>query len=209
MACGDTQAGADPLVLSGIVSQRGVLKFMFSRRGPLLAISLLGLLLAVKTIRGWIFADFVIVATLLLLRGIPEWLAHRYVWHAGRLPFTGIRFKSYVFREHAEHHRVDTPAERFHFSWQAVLLVSAVVFTAGLAIFPEFSLLLSFMVYFYIHLLLYEYCHTVSHSGVRSAFFLFRKVMESHRLHHHRGMAAWNLGLTSTLGDRMFGTYRR
>ena len=51
----------------------------------------------------------------------------------------------------------------------------------------------------------YEWTHLLIHSAYRPRTSYYRRLARNHRLHHHRNERYW-FGVTTNLGDRVFGT---
>jgi sterol desaturase/sphingolipid hydroxylase (fatty acid hydroxylase superfamily) len=129
-----------------------------------------------------------------LLGSLVEYLAHRFYLHARR--------RTRVVRRHRMHHktyvRYSLLSEFFGFFPAAVPFLwlgflggrtTGVAFAAGGAGY----------------VLLVAACHKLSHQAPRWLFWLNPNL---HALHHDRHPRC-NYGITTSLWDRVFGTYRR
>ena len=52
----------------------------------------------------------------------------------------------------------------------------------------------------------YEWTHLLVHTRYRPKSRYYKRLARNHRRHHFRNEDYW-MGITSNLGDRMFGTY--
>lgn len=184
----------------------GAAAFMLSHWGPrLYAVLLLGCI-GLRFYLGWSLLDVLIVAGLVALRGIFEWVLHAYVWHARRLPLLGRVFNP-LSALHARHHKNPADIGAFLFSAPSVLAVF-IVMMAVLVWGLGFSRALTVSMACLIVLAIHEFYHVVAHSDIEPRSPLLRPAVLCHRAHHYRD-ARVCMGVSSILGDKLFGTYRQ
>jgi sterol desaturase/sphingolipid hydroxylase (fatty acid hydroxylase superfamily) len=175
---------------------------------------------AIARVRVWTlsWADAVVVAVSLMLVGVVEWVLHLFLLHAPvesrrmRILKTGVG--------HRQHH-LDPGALEFVLLRPIDTAVFGLLIAAGTAawtvplslLMSEFAtsgsifgpvltgLLLAYLLLFH-----YEWTHLLVHTRYRPKTAYYRRLARNHRLHHYRNERFW-LGVTSNLGDRVFGTY--
>ncbi len=164
------------------------------------------------------WADAVVVAVSLMLVGVVEWVLHLFLLHAPvesrrmRILKTGVG--------HRQHH-LDPGALEFVLLGPIDTAVFGLLIAAGTAAWTvPLSLLMSEFVtsgsifgpvltgllLAYLLLVHYEWTHLLVHTRYRPKTAYYRRLARNHRLHHYRNERFW-LGVTSNLGDRLFGSY--
>lgn len=150
--------------------------------------------------------DGVVFSMFFFGRGIIEWLVHTYVLHARPLPWLRWQCRSALSRMHAEHHKHPSDINTLFFGGKSVLLTTLVMAVTFSMIMPRQELALTLLSTILLNTLLYEWCHLLAHSTITPRSGLFRRLILNHRWHHYQDGQKW-LGVSSTLGDRLFGTY--
>jgi MFS family permease len=185
----------------------GVMRFMLSHWGPRLYTVLLAGCLALRFHLGWSWLDVLIIAGLISLRGILEWVLHAYFWHARRLPLLG-RVVNPLTVLHARHHKNPVDTEALLFSGPSVLVVFVLMMLSLTLALPSFSLALTVSIASLAILMIHEFYHVVAHSDIEPRSVLLRPAVLCHRAHHYID-ASVCMGVSSILGDKLFGTYRQ
>lgn len=187
-------------------SCRGVIRFMLSHGGPRLYTLLLVGCLALRFHLGWSWRDVLVIVALVSVRGILEWVLHAYFWHARRLPLLG-RVVNPLTTLHARHHRNPVDTAALLFSGPSVLAVFALMLLT-LTWLLGFSLALTVSIASLAILMIHEFYHVVAHSPIEPRSPLLRPAVLCHRAHHYTD-ASVCMGVSSILGDKLFGTYRQ
>lgn len=183
------------------------MRFLLASAGPRV---LLGALVLVALLRafsgdGWDLIDLLLIAALVSTRGIFEWLVHAYVLHARPLPTLGVCLHSALSRAHAEHHRNPGQVDGVLFKGRSnMLLVTGMLLVFPL-LFGERGLTLVFTGTLLLGV--YELFHVLAHSGTRLDAGYLAGLVSQHRRHHADNPDAF-YGVSSRLGDRLFGTDR-
>lgn len=153
---------------------------------------------------GW---DGLIFSVVFFGRGIIEWLVHTYILHARPLPWLHWRCRSALSRLHTEHHKNPSDITALFFGGKSVLLTTLVMAATFSMIMPRQELAPSLLMVILLNTLLYEWCHMLAHSSITPSSAYFRRIILNHRWHHYRDSQKW-LGVSSTLGDKLFGTHQ-
>jgi hypothetical protein len=165
-------------------------------------------------------ADAIVVAVGLILIGPVEWVVHQHLFHA---PTTSWRWRRLgTGRRHHLHHDEPDRIEWLLLDARGVtlllgasaLLVAGWAIPVGLAIGlvegdaavgRVVAVWLSGVVVAWAALVHYEWTHLLDHAGYRPSTRRYRRLARRHLYHHHRDDGRW-LGVTSNLGDHLFGT---
>ncbi len=178
-----------------------------------LALAATVLIAARLLVGGWGRGDLIVVAGTLLLTGPIEWIIHNFLLHAPLDSWTTRRLGTGT--GHHQHH-LDPPA----IEWLLLRGVDAAVFVVAFgAVTAAWTLpllavtgsamlgpFLTAWTLAAVGLAHYEWVHLLVHTRYRPRTRYYRRLARNHRLHHFRNEAYW-LGVTSNLGDRVFGTY--
>jgi hypothetical protein len=163
---------------------------------------------------SWDWRDLVVIAGVLGLTPLVEWLIHVVLLHAKPICWRGHRHELLAAREHRAHH--EAPGEL-----DGVLIpVYAVVIFFGLIALTVWSLSFPIhavlggdrlahaatgLVISYAMLAGYEWSHFLIHTPYRPRGRYYRSIWRGHRLHHYKNERYW-FGVTSTLADRALRT---
>ena len=186
--------------------------FAHSGSGRVLAATAAGAVPARLALGRWSPGDGAAAAIGLGLAGPAEWLIHRHLFHA---PADSGRRRAGLGADHARHH-----ADPGDLGWlllspggAVVLLVAA----GGLSTLWSLPLarlvgsghrapvVLTGALTAWWAVGHYEWFHLRCHSRQRPRSARARRRVADHLRHHHRDPGRW-LGVTSSLGDRLFGT---
>jgi hypothetical protein len=151
--------------------------------------------------------DAAIAGGLVAVHPFTEWLIHVYLLHSRPVRVGGRTYDLPAAREHREHHAA--PAELDG------VLVPTHVLRVFLPLIAVVSWLLargrgrdaaSGALTAYAILAAYEWCHFLIHTPYVPRGRLYRAIRRAHRLHHYKNERYW-FGVTSSVGDRVLGTF--
>lgn len=163
-------------------------------------------------IGAWGTGDVIVVVIAVVLVGPVEWLIHRRLFHA---PFDSVRFRRLrTGHRHGLHH--DRPSE---LKWLLLDMRGVLLLMVGVAaVMAVWAIPLSVLVrqswpgplttgvvLAWLALANYEWTHLLIHSRYRPRTGRYRRLVRNHLAHHHRDEDSW-FGVTTNLGDRLFGT---
>jgi sterol desaturase/sphingolipid hydroxylase (fatty acid hydroxylase superfamily) len=143
----------------------------------------------------WVMAGGVVLAGFLSC-GLLEYVVHRWVLHGP---------PSLARRGHAQHHAepralISTPLFVIMTGALALWGLLGLVLPAGLAALLVFGLYAGYNYFALVH-------HQQHHRGKDVACVAYwRRLEQLHHLHHHR--PAVNFGISTTIWDRLFGTFK-
>lgn len=187
---------------------RQAVALMLAQGGPWVLISGIVTCALLRSLSGPLTAwDGVIFTAVFFGRGTIEWLIHTYVLHARPLPLVHWQCHSVLSRMHTEHHRHPGDIDTLFFGGKSLLLVTLVMAAAFSILIPRHELALTLLSVILLNTLLYEWCHMLAHSTITPRSAYFRRIILNHRWHHYRDSQKW-LGVSSTTGDKLFGTYQ-
>ncbi len=168
----------------------------------------LGAALLARVVRGGRIgrADGRALAAIVAAQPFFEWGLHRFLLHAQ--PVTIARRTLDPGASHRGHHRMpdDVAGALLGARYAASDGVGVAVLAAavGSAVAGAAGVLTA-VAAGEVGLLNYEWTHLLSHSGYQPHTAWYRKLRAAHLRHHFRDERA-NFGVSSRLGDRMFGT---
>lgn len=188
-----------------------------TRRSPRILLAGLALAAAARVALGrWGWPDAVAAAAMVAVYPFAEWVIHQHLLHLRPFTWRGREVELVTATAHRAHHEdphdlgmillgpVEAVALLLGLLPLVVLAGCAplalvgvgvplgAAATAGLA---GCALILN-----------YEWTHFVIHTAHRPRTRWFAAVHRSHRLHHFKNEHYWH-GITSTLGDRVLGTF--
>ena len=168
---------------------------------------------------GIVAASLAAVGMVVVLVGPVEWFVHRYLLHASEWSLPRRRLGTGV--AHTEHHRDPDDLRWLFLSGidVAAMVLAFGALCSGWALplglladpgggTPSGTWLVPWLAAWSaatFALLHYEWVHLLVHTRYRPRSGYYRRLVANHRRHHHRNPQRW-LGVTSTLGDRLFGT---
>jgi Fatty acid hydroxylase superfamily len=197
--------------LSAIRSLRQAASLFGRRESPQVFV---GATVATAVARGvlgrWGRRDVVAVSAVLVSRPVAEWVIHRHVLHAR--PFIVRDRVVDIGAAHRRHHRepadLDYVLVAPRYARQYVVVWAALA-AALAAVRPRrrsrLRPTLSGLAAAYASLVAYEWTHFLIHTAWRPRRGWLRRRRAQHRRHHFRNEHYW-FGVTTTAGDRLFGT---
>ncbi len=192
--------------------------FRAARSVQVMAVLIAIAFIARVSVRTWSWVDVGVLAVSVTFVGVVEWVVHLFLLHA---PVDSRRvtvLKTGV--GHRQHH-LDPGALDFVLLGPISTAVFGLLIAVGTAIWTLLLALslsavvgsadvrgpmLTGILVAYFLLAHYEWTHLLVHTRYRSKTAYYRRLARNHRLHHYRNERFW-LGVTSNLGDRVFGTY--
>lgn len=157
---------------------------------------------------AWAINREILTLSLTLLAGIFFWTfleycLHRFIFHfMGESPW--LRHFHYVV--HGMHHAHPTDPSRVIFPPFLGILFGLVIFVLLLPLMP-LDLILGFLSGIAFGYSWYEFMHYASHH-IKWRYSWFKRLKRHHLLHHHSdSFRNKNFGVTTSLWDRIFGTY--
>ena len=201
-------------------TKRGVWRAFFSQSSPRVLTSLVLATFAVRMIVGagsWGWADLLVLLVTALAVGPVEWILHKHLLHAE--PDSWPSRKLGTGGGHRRHH-LDPPAIEWLLlrgtdarqyavaigmttaAWSFVAVSLFGLLVGGQAVLAPMitAVLAAFAALWH-----YELTHLLVHTNYRPKTRYYRTRARHHRRHHFRNENYW-LGITSSLGDRIFHT---
>ena len=184
---------------------RQMLVYFMSGSGGWAMLLLLCSAILMKFHSGWFWWDLPLLAILFSLRGIFEWLNHSLIYHANPLPFTRIRIKSSLWRQHLEHHKDPYDLSRILITYKGAIAPPLLTFLFSYTISRDFDI--SSSLFFSVLVLgcFNEIGHLVCHCRIYHKSDYMKRFVAFHRYHHFKDPNKF-YGVTSSFGDRIFGT---
>jgi hypothetical protein len=147
-------------------------------------------------------ADLGVALGCAALQPFVEWAVHRGVLHVRpKGPISRACYRAAGWG-HEQHHRDPTNLDTMFLRSRDVLRGGAVALTVAVVGPPGAA---TGAVCVGSGLLAYDWTHFLIHTGYRPRSALLRGLRRNHRLHHFRNENYW-LGVTSPIGDIVFGT---
>ena len=163
---------------------------------------------------GW--HDVVAIAAMLAIYPFSEWAIHVYFLHLRPFTVGGRRVEVPTARSHRKHHErpgdlgmiLLGPLEAVGLIFLVVPIVVGLGFLlAGLlGAGAPVGAALTAVLTGYVLVAIYEWTHFLIHTAYRPRSRYYRSVWRSHRLHHFKNENFWH-GITTTVGDRVLGTF--
>lgn len=159
--------------------------------------------------------DLLALAVVIVAQPFVEWWLHRHVLHARARRVIGVSIDPGA--AHRGHHEApDDVGGALLGAGYAVADAAGVAVVVGLVTLATAPLvgsipvraMLTAIAAGEVALAVYEWSHLLVHSGYRPRTAWFRGLRANHRRHHFRDDTR-SFGITSTLGDRVFGTGAR
>jgi hypothetical protein len=188
--------------------------FARRRTPPLLAVAILAAVALRLVLGGWDWRDLAVLAGVLGVTPLIEWLIHVSLLHAKPIRWRGRRHELLAAREHRAHHEAPAVLDGVLIPVYALLiffaLIALIVWTVS---FPIHAVLggnrlahaATGLIVSYAVLAGYEWCHFLIHTPYRPRGRYYRSIWRGHRLHHYKNEHYW-FGVTSTFADRALRT---
>ncbi|MCB9558030.1 MAG: sterol desaturase family protein [Deltaproteobacteria bacterium] len=186
----------------------GVLRYYFTRPASIV-ISTMGLLaVALRLyVARFRWTDLAIVAGVLLLWPLLEWVIHVFFLHHRPKKIGRWTIDFFAAQKHRRHHRQPWLLAFVSFPLRPLLWAVPVTFGGWYLAFdlPQaltgFCLMLGILMHF-------EFVHFLAHTRYQPKNWYFKRTCRNHRLHHVKNERMWQ-GITSNLGDLILGTLPR
>lgn len=188
-----------------------------ARRSPkVLAVGIAAAVVA-RALHGELdWRDPVAMAAMLAVYPFGEWAIHVYLLHMPPIQLRGRSVYLVTAKSHWIHHQEPRDLNMILLGpvEAAALLLLAVPLTIALLALPIWLLagpvplgaLLTALLTGFVLVGVYEWTHFLIHTAHRPRTRLYRAVWQTHRLHHFKNEHYWH-GITSTVADRVFGTF--
>ena len=189
------------------ISYRQMLRFLLQGSG-IWAMFMVALAAVVwkALVGGWLWWDLLVIVGFLLFSGIVEWVIHSWLYHANPVPLVGWRLVSDTYRQHIEHHENPADLARLLITYKGVLILAVVVFVGSALLFQSINIAATMVLGFIVVGVMIEVVHLICHCRIPHQTFLMQRIVRLHRIHHHHDGQNF-YGVSSSLGDRCFGTY--
>jgi hypothetical protein len=153
----------------------------------------------------WRWRELIVIAVLLALQPLVEWVIHIGILHWRPRKVAGLTLDLHMAKEHRDHHRDPKDLEILFVPMRGLFL--AIVGTTVLAWFlaATHGEAMTISATVGLQFSVYEWMHYLIHTPYRPRTAWYRARWRNHRLHHFRNERYW-LGVTSNLGDRMLRT---
>jgi hypothetical protein len=152
---------------------------------------------------GW--WDLVVLATLVALHPLTEWLIHVEVLHFRPRRWRGHDIDLPIAHDHRAHH-ADPHDPKWWFIPTGSLVTGFVLLGgASWLAMPSFGLAITMFVSMTALGCVYEWTHYLCHSSWRPRSAFYRRLWRLHRLHHFKNENYW-MGVTMHAADRLLGT---
>lgn len=190
-------------------SYREMFVFLLQGSGIWAMAAVAALAIAYKSLFGhWFWWDLLVIAAFFLFRGILEWAIHVWLYHASPLPLLGWRLASETSELHRQHHENPHDLSRLLITHKGVLILACLVFSGSALVFQSFNFAATMTLGLVVVGVMIEVVHLICHCRIPHKHGVMRRLVWLHR-HHH-----WNdpdnfYGVSSSLGDKLFGTYTK
>lgn len=181
---------------------------------PLLGAAVLAAAVLRPLLGSFSWRDLVMIAALVAVTPVIEWLIHVYLLHAKPLHVRGRTIDLVAARQHRAHHSAPTQLKEVLLPGYAVVVFAIQIALAVWAVSFPLHLLLgghrlawaaSGLLAGCVILAAYEWCHFLIHTPYRPRGRYYRSIWRGHRLHHYKNEHYW-FGVTSTVGDHLLRT---
>jgi hypothetical protein len=176
-----------------------------SHLSPVLIMAItLVLVVARLLVTEWRIRELIVVAAVFALQPFVEWTTHVWVLHAKPRRVLGREIDLYVAKKHRRHHA--DPRNLDILSMPIPGLITLSLVTGGIAaLLPSTAYRLTLGVMAAGSLLVYEWIHFLIHTDYKPKTAAYRRLYQSHRLHHFRNENYW-FGVARLFGDKVLGT---
>ena len=173
----------------------------------LIALPLAASLITRLSLGEWQWTDALVVAILLTISPLIEWLIHIGILHWRPRRVGKVTIDWILPRDHRRHHRDPRDIPLIFIPWPVLIgLLPTLVAIAVLA-FARIELGLTFLLTVTAFLLFYEWTHYLIHTDYKPRHRPYRAVYKNHRYHHFKNEHHWYTVTSSGTADRILGTY--
>jgi len=180
--------------------------FVAHRSPQLIAFALAVATVVRLALGAYEWADLVVVAVILGLEPLTEWLIHVLLLHFRPRTVLGVRIDPFVARKHRAHHADPSDRELVFVPVRVLVVTLTVAAVAYPLLLPTSRLGVTALVTSYAMFLTYEWTHHLIHSSYRPKRAYYRSIWRAHRLHHFRNEHYW-FGVTINLADHALRTF--
>ncbi len=173
----------------------------------MIVVPVVGSTIARLALGDWQWTDGVVVAILLSVSPLIEWLIHVGILHWRPRTIGGVTVDSILARDHRRHHRDPQDIPLIFIPWPVLLGLLPALTLTGLLAFPRPALGMTFLMAVTGFLLFYEWTHFLIHTEYKPRHRAYRAVYKNHRYHHFKNEHFWYTVTTSGTADRILGTY--
>jgi hypothetical protein len=157
------------------------------------------------TLGDWSRWDAAIVAAVLAIWPLQEWLIHVFVLHYKPVTLFGRTLDFPVPRSHRRHHRDPWNLDILFIPSHVFLYAIPLQLLFWTSVAPTLPLAFTGLLTFFILTLHYEWVHFLVHTRYRPTSRVYERLWRNHRLHHCKNEHYW-FGVTMLSGDRLLGT---
>ena len=154
----------------------------------------------------WQRRDLAIVAGILGVEPLTEWVIHVLLLHFRPRQVAGCRVDPLIARKHREHHADPREPELVFVPLPVLRLTLVGTVLAWFAAARRLRPALTGVATSFAMLTAYEWTHYLIHSSYRPRHRPYRGIWRAHRLHHYRNERYW-FGVTMHGADRILGTF--
>lgn len=153
----------------------------------------------------WSLWDAAIIVAYLAAWPFVEWLIHVFILHMKPLRVGSRSIDLHLAKKHRAHHQ--DPDDRTHIfiPLRSLLLFLPLPYLVAWWLLPTPALMWTTLAGLFTMGLIYEWCHFLIHTNYRAKTSLYKRLWRHHRLHHFKHERHW-FGVSTTLGDKVFGT---
>ncbi len=178
----------------------------FSFVGPrLIAIALVGALIAKAVIGQWSWWDLAVAGGLVALWPLQEWLIHVFVLHFKPKQLGPIKVDPFVASKHRRHHADPWDLELSMTPMRAIFMILILNIAIWYGLAPTAGIAATGMLTYIALGLTYEWTHYLIHTRYRPQSKLYKHLWRNHRLHHCKNEHYW-FGVSMTAADYALGT---
>jgi len=180
--------------------------FAAHRSPRIIAFALLVAVVVRLAAGGYERADLVVVAVILGLEPLTEWLIHVLLLHFRPRQVGRLRLDPFVARKHRAHHADPRDRELVFVPPRVLVVILPIAAVAFPLLLPTPRLGATAAVTSFAMLLTYEWTHHLIHSTYKPRRRYYRSIWRAHRLHHFRNEHYW-FGVTVNLADHVLRTF--
>ncbi|MEM6994650.1 MAG: sterol desaturase family protein [Myxococcota bacterium] len=158
--------------------------------------------LVVGGLTGW---DLLLVAALVGLHPMTEWVIHVGILHWRPRRVGPVTVDTLLASEHRAHHERPHDERHWFIPVRSGLIGLGLAGVLALLLLPTAGLALTVLVVAHAIGLTYEWTHFLCHTSYRPKGRIFKRIWRHHRLHHFKNEHYW-MGVTMHLGDRILHT---